>query len=66
MKRLYRSREDRMVAGICAGLAEYLDADPTIVRIVTALAILFTGFPALAYFAAWILIPEKPQDISNY
>jgi len=60
MKRLYRSRESRMVAGIGGGLAEYLDADPTIVRLVTVLAILFTGVPALAYLVAWIVIPERP------
>ena len=60
MNRLYRSRENRMVAGVCGGLAEYLDADPTMVRLVTVLAILFTGVPALAYLVAWIIIPERP------
>lgn len=49
-----------MVAGGCGGLAEYLDADPTMVRLVTVLAILFTGVPALAYLVAWIIIPERP------
>ena len=58
-KKLYRSTENRMVAGICGGLADYLDADPTIVRLVTVLAILFTGVPALAYLVAWIVIPER-------
>jgi len=48
-----------MIAGVCGGLAEYLDADPTIVRLITALAIVFTGVPALAYLVAWIIIPER-------
>ncbi len=65
MKRLYRSKQDRMLAGICGGLAEYLDADPTIVRVVTALAILFTGLPAIAYLVAWIIIPENPSAQSG-
>jgi len=61
-KRLYRSKKQRMIAGICGGLAEYFDnADPTVVRLLWVLVTLFTGlFPGiLAYFIAWIIIPEK-------
>ncbi len=62
-KRLYRSREDKVISGVCGGIAEYLDVDPTIVRVVTALAVVFTGIPGLAYLIAWIVIPERPYTV---
>ncbi len=62
MKRLYRSRTDRKIAGICGGLAEYLNTDPTIVRLIAVILLIFTGLVPmlLAYFLAWIIIPEAP------
>ena len=62
MKRLYRSRSNRRIAGVCGGLADYLDVDPTIVRLVSVLILIFTGFVPLifAYLIAWIIIPETP------
>lgn len=60
-RRLMRSRRSRMVAGVCGGLAEYLNADPTIVRLLWALITIFPGtFPVglLGYIVAWIIIPE--------
>ncbi len=60
-KKLYRSRENRMIAGVAAGLGEYLGIDPTIVRLLIVLSVLFGIFPTiLAYAAAWIIIPEEP------
>lgn len=59
-KRLYRSRTDRMLAGVCGGIADYLGADPTVVRIVTVVVALLPGPAILAYLAAWLLIPEEP------
>jgi phage shock protein PspC (stress-responsive transcriptional regulator) len=61
MKRLYRSRVDRKIAGVCAGLAEYLEVDPTMVRLIAAFLLIFTGFVpmTLIYIIAWIIIPEK-------
>lgn len=60
-KRLYRSRKERMIAGVCGGIAEYLDADPTIIRLLWAIGTLFSmGIGILAYLIAWIIIPEKP------
>lgn len=61
MKRLYRSRADRRIAGVCGGLAEYLEMDPTVIRLIAVLILIFTGFvPMLiAYLIAWIIIPEQ-------
>ena len=58
-KRLYRSRDDRMIAGICGGLADYLNVDATIIRLVTVIAMFAFGMPLLAYLIAWIIIPEE-------
>jgi phage shock protein C len=58
MKRLYRSTSNKMLGGVCGGIGEYLNVDPTIIRI---LWILFglTGFGILAYILAWIVMPKK-------
>lgn len=60
-KRLKRSRNDRMIAGVCGGLAKYMDVDPTIVRLVFALGTLFTVvFPGvLIYLVMWIVMPKE-------
>lgn len=61
-KRLYRSRRDRMIAGVCAGVAEYFTADPTLVRIIWVLVTLVSGgLGILAYVAAMIVVPEAPR-----
>lgn len=59
MKRLYRSRENRMIAGICGGLGEYFEIDPTFIRLLWILAIFVMGGGILAYLIAWIVIPKK-------
>jgi len=61
IKRLYRSRKDRMLCGVCGGLGEYLGVDPTIVRILWILFSLAYGAGILAYILACIVIPEKPR-----
>ena len=58
-KKLYRSKKQRMIAGVCGGVAEYLDADPTIVRLFWVIGSFFWGIGILAYLAAWIIVPEK-------
>ncbi|HHW91228.1 MAG TPA: PspC domain-containing protein [Firmicutes bacterium] len=60
-KKLYRSEEQRMLAGVCGGLAEYFDLDVTIVRLALAFIIFFTGiFPGLIfYILAAVIIPAK-------
>lgn len=58
-KRIYRSTKDRMLGGVCGGIGEYFDIDPTIVRLV-AVVFAFTGAGILAYIIAWIIIPDQP------
>jgi len=59
-KKLYRSKKNKMIAGVCAGIADYLNADPTIVRLIWAIGtLLLFGLGILAYLIAWIIIPEK-------
>jgi phage shock protein PspC (stress-responsive transcriptional regulator) len=62
MKRLYLSVTDKKLGGVCGGIAEYMDLDPTIVRLVTAVLGLITGvIPFLiGYIIGWIVIPRKP------
>jgi phage shock protein C len=58
-KRLVRSRDERMLAGVCGGIADYLDVDPTIVRLVAVLLGIFSAGTALiAYIIAAIVVPE--------
>ena len=58
-KRLYRSKDDRMVAGVCAGLAEYIDIDPTIVRLLFALGLIAGGATFWAYLVMMMVVPEE-------
>ncbi len=60
-RQLTRSTSNRMIAGVCAGLGEYLGIDPTIIRLLTVLAF-FTGFGgiALVYLIMAIVVPEQP------
>lgn len=60
VKKLYRSN-DRMLGGVCAGLAEYADMDSTVVRLIYAGLTVFTAFSGvLLYPILWIIMPEKP------
>ena len=60
-KRLYRSVDERMVAGVCGGLGEYLNVDPTVIRILFFIIILVSlGSGLLLYFGMWLIIPEEP------
>jgi len=58
-KRLYRSRKERMIAGVCGGLAQYFEVDPVIVRII-ALVLLFAGPGFPVYIILWLIIPNEP------
>ena len=64
-KRLYRTREGRVVAGVCAGVAAYFGIDPTLVRLLFALFTIFGGAGVLLYLVAWIVIPEEDGDGSS-
>ena len=59
---LYRSRKNRMIAGVCGGLAEWLGWDPTLVRVLYVLvSLLSAAFPGvLVYVLLWIIMPEEP------
>ncbi len=58
-KKLYRSN-NRMLGGVCAGMAEYFNIDPTLARVIAVLLFFFPAIPAfLCYLVAWILIPER-------
>ena len=60
-RRLTRSSTDRRIAGVCGGIASYLNIDPTVVRIIFLLALLFGGFGFWAYLIVWIAAPEDNQ-----
>ena len=59
-KRLLRTRDDQMIAGVCGGLARYLGVDPTLVRVLAVVALVF-GFPAaiIGYIVAWAIMPQQ-------
>lgn len=62
-RRLYRSRYDRKLRGVCAGLADYFGLDVSLVRLMFVLATIFTvGHAALAYIILAIVLPEAPAD----
>lgn len=60
-KRLYRSRTNSMIAGVCGGLGEYFNVDPTIMRLVAVLLVFADGIGLIAYIIAWIIIPRNPE-----
>jgi len=64
-KRLYRSRKEKMIGGVCGGLAEYFDIDPVLVRILFVVAVFAGGSGILAYIICWIIIPEQPYIVST-
>lgn len=58
-KKLKRSTENKMIAGVCAGIANYFNLDPTLVRVLYVLMVLFAGFGILLYLILWIIIPKE-------
>ena len=61
-KKLYRSKTDKKLCGVCAGIAEYLNLDPTVVRLIWVLLVLCAGCGLLAYLICALIIPEKPDN----
>jgi phage shock protein PspC (stress-responsive transcriptional regulator) len=57
-KKLRRSTTDRRIAGVCGGIAEYLNIDPTLVRLLFALGLILVGGTLWAYIIMWIVVPE--------
>ncbi len=75
MKKLYRSRKERVIGGVCGGIGVYFGIDPTLARIIWVAATLLGGAGIIAYIVAWIVIPEEPKiegtevasaEIENY
>lgn len=63
MKKLHRSTEDRKIAGVCGGLAEFTGLDSTVWRLIFVLLALPGGLPGLVpYLIMWIVVPEKPKQ----
>lgn len=64
-KRLHRSRKGQVVAGVCAGLADYFNVDANLVRLIFAVVTVFTvGVGVLLYLAAWVILPEEGESTS--
>lgn len=62
MKRLCRSSKERIVGGVCGGIAEYYNTDPTVVRLLFVLLLLASfGTAVLGYLIAWVIIPRNPK-----
>jgi len=59
-KKFFRSITEKKIAGICGGLGEYFDIDPTIVRLIWVALVLAAGTGILAYLIAWIIVPKEP------
>ena len=63
MKKLYLSDTNRKIGGVCGGLGEYFDVDPTLVRVIFILiALLSLGLGVLAYLLIWMIVPRKPKS----
>jgi phage shock protein C len=65
-KRLYRSRSDRMISGVCAGLGEYLGIDPTVVRLLFLLGLIAGLSTVPVYIVMMIVVPEEPLPASDF
>jgi phage shock protein C len=63
-KKLYRSRTDRMIGGVCGGLAEYFNIDSTLVRLAAVALTLAGGSGILAYLIFWFVVPQRPLNMA--
>lgn len=61
-RKLYRSRRNAVIGGVCGGIGNYFDVDPVLVRVIWLFAI-FSGIGALAYIICWIVIPQRPSSV---
>ncbi|KTD18904.1 PspC domain-containing protein [Legionella jordanis] len=62
-RKLYRSRKEKMIAGVCGGMAEYFGIDPTFVRLLFVVCVLLGGSAILAYLILWLVVPLEPEII---
>jgi phage shock protein C len=63
-RKLYRSRTDRKLAGVCGGLAQYFNIDATLIRVLFVVLAVVGGSGLLLYLALWILVPYEPQGVA--
>ena len=59
IKRLYRSKKNRVIAGVCGGIGVYFDVDPVFIRLLWVLFVFGMGFGVLAYLIAWLVVPSR-------
>ena len=59
MRKLYRSRDNRVIAGVCGGIGEYFEIDPVLIRLLAVISIFSVG-GIFAYILAWIIMPSQP------
>jgi phage shock protein C len=59
-RKLYRSKNNRQVAGVCGGLAEYFNLDPTLIRVLFIILAVLGGSGVILYLAMWIIVPKQP------
>jgi phage shock protein C len=62
VKRLYRSRSDRIFKGVCGGLAEYFGLDPILIRVVAVVSLFAGGIGLITYVLLWLFVPEEPRE----
>lgn len=60
-RRLYRSRSNRYIAGVCGGVAEYFGWDPTLIRLLTLASLILPGTQVIVYIIAWVVMPNEPH-----
>jgi phage shock protein C len=60
-RKLYRSKDQRMIAGVCGGLAEYFNVDATLIRVIFLILAVFGGSGLVIYLAMWILVPDASK-----
>jgi phage shock protein C len=60
-RQLYRSQTNRMMAGVCGGLGEYFNVDPTLIRVLFVVLAVFGGAGVVIYLAMWIIVPEATE-----
>ena len=67
MKKIYRATEDQKLGGVIGGFGDYFEVDPNILRLLTILLCIASGFfpVIITYFVAWIILPESPQQASK-
>ncbi|OGW84595.1 MAG: hypothetical protein A2987_05760 [Omnitrophica bacterium RIFCSPLOWO2_01_FULL_45_10] len=62
MKRIYLSAANKKLGGVCGGIGEYFEVDPTLIRVIFIIATLFSlGLGILAYFLIWLIMPRRPK-----